>query len=102
MSQLLLDSIDSAKKENAPLEKSWNKIVTNYDGLQVSARNVINAQQTYATTPAVSTQNIKMLKMQKQSDILNMIQRDNNIIIYTGIGLIILALTSITIYKSGQ
>ena len=99
--------INHNKNENSTDESEWNRAISGYSTL-VKKSAELNAIDDRVNVDSImknfdpNYKNNSSLKMQKQDDIRNMIARDNNIIIFTGIGLAIIAITSISIYKSNR
>jgi hypothetical protein len=94
---------DAAK--NKPLLTHFASTINDpqngYYTLKQESQQLINNQNKWYSPDAMNEDpEIKQLKMKRQSDIRGMIESEQNIIIFTGIGLTFLVIVSVLVYKS--
>jgi len=92
MSNKIMDLQQKASNTSA----QWNTVTNNYKDLKMKVATLAPLE---TKTMGVQSANVQSLKMQKQKDIVAQMEQDNNILILTGVGLVIAVLCAITLYQ---
>lgn len=90
------------KRENdsvKDLEGNWQSAIENYYVLRNKIDDLQRLEGENHVRYDIETKHQKMMKMQKQYDIRNMVEIEQSIIVFTGIGLVFLAVVGILILK---
>lgn len=92
----LSNQILEMKQKASVLNTSWNNVLSNNNSLKNRAATLAPLE---LKTVGTQSANAQSLKMQKQKDISSEIEMDNNILIITGIFLVISVLCAFSLYR---
>ena len=99
------EMLDRDMAINKDLEGPWNRLVNNYNELRkravvVKDKQYINYNAPAGTSILSTTEHTKSLKMEKQRDNRSLIEAEQSIIVFAGIGLTFMFIMSILVYKN--